>query len=173
MSRKVRHVKRALKDYPENGISKGQGYYWWYAPRSSRKVRARKVRSRTPPRRSQLTSSEFLSDIWEAEDRLGEAAVGVNSQESLKDFAEELEYVASDLRTLAQEQEDKLGNLPDSLQESETGTLLRDRQENCERIADELDQLASELQSSDAGDDPDLCREEAEKFLSEVDWSCD
>jgi hypothetical protein len=123
-------VKAARKDYPDHGIKKGEPYYWWkfrFGPKHF---------SKTKPRRSQLTQSDFYSTVWDVEDRLSEFAG------SIEDARMERDSAVDELRQLAEECQDKRSNMPDSLQDSETGQLLEER-------ADELESMASELESVD------------------------
>jgi len=59
------HKVKARKDYPQFGIKKGDEHYTWsvmYGPRNSRTFR-----QLTPPKPSQLTSSEFLIEYYSME----------------------------------------------------------------------------------------------------------
>lgn len=122
-------VKKARKAIKGTDIKKGDSYYWW-------KFRfGGKHTSKTPPRRSQLTQSAFLGALYDLEDRIGDAKADA-------DLPDELRSIAEELRSLAEECEEKHGNMPDSLQESDTGQMLQDRAQACNDAADELDQIA-------------------------------
>lgn len=57
-------VKKARKDIPGTDIKAGESYYWW-------KFRfGGKHYSKTPPRRSQLTQSDFLGQLYAIEDEI-------------------------------------------------------------------------------------------------------
>jgi hypothetical protein len=140
------HERKAAKDYPGTDIKKGDTYYYVQiktGPRSSRTIRS-KIR----PKRWQLTGSEFYSTLWQIED---ERFDGVAEASDLKDIAEEL-------RTLGEEQQEKFDNMPDGLQQGDTGQLLEARAENCGTWADEIetvaDQLEEELTTFDDGLEP-------------------
>lgn len=129
------HHRKAAKDYPDHGITKGDLYYYTKiktGPRSSRVLR-----SKEPFKRSQLTSSEFLSQLYDIEDSLA----------ALTDIGEARD-LAESLRELGQEQQDKLDNMPEGLQESETGELLRTRAEGCEAAADSIDEIVDEWKTA-------------------------
>lgn len=145
---KVKQVT-ARKDYPQFGIKKGDLHYTWSlktGPRSS--VTYRQI---AKPRRSQLTTSEYLSSLYDWEDSL-EAASDVDSLRPLVD----------DIRALGEEQRGKYDNLPDGFQMGETGQLLEERADACERAADELEEIIGEF---DSGPDEDEDREEWEQGL--------
>jgi len=136
---KVHFVKSARKDNP---VAKaGESYYWW-KPMVGGRGGAKRY-SKTPPTRSQLTQSEFLSALYEIED--GSMA---NAQEP-GDFRD----IAEALRDLGQEQRDKYDNMPEGLQQGDTGQTLDERASNCESWADEIenagDQLETDLTSID------------------------
>lgn len=129
------HHRKAAKDYPDHGIAKGDLYYYTKiktGPRSSRVLR-----SKEPFKRSQLTTSEFLSQLYDLEDSLA----------ALTDIGEARD-LAESLRELGQEQQDKLDNMPEGLQESETGELLRTRAEGCEAAAESIDEIVDEWETA-------------------------
>jgi hypothetical protein len=128
---RVQKVERAQKDYPEHGIKKGEPYWWW-------KFRfGGKHYSKTPPRQSQLTQSGFLSQVWGLEEQLADMKPeAFEDAEALKD---ERDSLAEEIRQAGEECSEKRDNMPDSLQDSETGELLQSRADECESFADELE----------------------------------
>jgi hypothetical protein len=107
---RVHHVKKARKDNP--AVKKGESYYWWKFRFGGKRY------SKTRPKRSQLTQSGFLSQLWDLEDNLPTEGISAEDAES---FAEELE-------SLAAECEDSLYAMPDHLQDSSSsGELLQER----------------------------------------------
>ncbi len=141
---KVHHVKRAQKDYKSFGIKKGDSYYWWkfnFGP---------KIKSKTAPKPSQLTRSEFLGTVAEIEEEL----TGCSDKDSLND-------IIIKIRELAEEQEEKKGNMPDSLQQGPIGELLEGRQTSLNEWADSLEELSLDEESED--DYPlEMCHYEGE-----------
>jgi len=125
---RVTYVKKARKDNP---ICKaGESYYWWkfnFGPKGY---------SLTPPKASQLTRSEFLSQMYSFEEQIG--ALVVNTADDLRDA---VENIAEEIRALGEEQTDKLCNMPEGLQEGPTGELLQIRYDECEAMADELERI--------------------------------
>lgn len=130
------HHRKARKDYPAQGIAKGDMYYFAQiktGPRSSRIIR-----SLTKPRPSQLTVSEFngwLGDLQEIE------FPAINSIEGLSETAE-------NIREFGQEQRDKFDNMPEGLQQGSTGELLEERAGGCDEWADAIDEAVSEYESA-------------------------
>lgn len=148
----AKFVKAARKDYPEAGIKKGESYYWW-------KFRFGGMhKSKTPPRASQLTQSEFLGSIYGHLETLEDIELEGLTAEDLRST---VEGVAEEIRNLGQEQEDKVSNMPDSLQESETAQLLQNREASCE-------DLACNLESIDMDVDEDLTEEDKKSRLEEI-----
>ena len=146
---RVHFVKKARKDYPEAGIKKGESYYWW-------KFRYGGLhRSKTKPKPSQLTQSDFLSQVYEIEERIQEIDID-------DDFQAEIDDIVSELEMLRDETEDKLNNMPEQLQDtSEAGILLQDR-------IDALDDWISDLESVDISIDEDLSEEELQDRVDEI-----
>lgn len=155
------HHRRARKDYPEAGIAAGEMYYYTKmktGPRSSRELR-----SKTPFRRSQLTNSPFLSQVYDIEDSL--AAVSDLDGANM---------VADDLETLAQECQESFDNMPEGLQQGDTGQMLEQRQAGCEaaceairELTDSWDEDTVRSEAEDEGGDPDEAVADALETLLE------
>lgn len=129
------HTRKAAKDYPAHGIKKGDTYYYVQiktGPRSSRTIR-----SLTRPKRWELTSSDFYRQLWPIED---EGFDAVSEASDLHDIAEQL-------RDLGSEQQDKFDNMPDGLQQGDTGQLVEQRAQQCEEWADAIEQTANDLET--------------------------
>lgn len=164
---RVHRVEKARKPQPEHGIAKGDTYYWWKFRRGGKRV------SKSPPRPSQLTQSEFMSTFLSLEEGLPtELQIGSN-EDDVRSLAGTLEDIANELESLASEQEDKKQNMPDALQESDTGQLLEQRAERCNEIAQDLQGKAGEIE--ELCDDDDLsweeAREQALAIIQDIDWS--
>lgn len=140
---RVHTVEKARKAYPEYGIAVGDTYYHW-------KPRYGGVRkSKTYPRRSQLTGSDFLATVFDIFDR---DIPECEDPDSLREIAERL-------REAGQECEDRRCNMPDALQESDTGQLLQTRYDACEEAAQACDEAADAweqaIEAARAIDEPD------------------
>lgn len=125
---RVHFVKAAAKDNPV--AKKGESYYWWKPRYGSKRY------SKTQPRPSQLTTSDFLSQQMELEERIGD--MKADDYTTFEDLRSEVEEIVSEIQSLGEEQGDKLSNMPDSLQQGPTGELLEGRASSCEEWADEL-----------------------------------
>ena len=131
------HTLTARKDYPEQGITKGDTYYKWSTRITAGKSYiSRTHRSKTYPKPSQLTSSAFLG------------ALGDLQQEGFKDIttADDLRAVAEQIRELGQEEQEKFDNMPEGFQQGDTGQTLEERAQNCEAWADAIDEAAEQLE---------------------------
>ena len=147
---KVTLVKKAMKDYPEAGIKKGEPYYWWkfrFGP---------KHYSKTPPKPQQLTQSDFLQRLYDIQDAL--AAV---SGETGDELQAEVDNIKADLQELADECTEKHDNMPEGLQDGDTGQLLQDRAEALEGAIGELDAIDFEV-------DEGLSAEEQQARIQEI-----
>lgn len=124
------HKRKAGKDYPEQGIAKGETYYTWH-PKG-----ANWQRQKTAPTPRQLTANaweHFLMDTRE-----GVEALGMLEREDLESAIEELASLA---REKGDEEDEKFNNLPESLQDSSTGELLQERRDLAYEIADSLENI--------------------------------
>ncbi len=131
---KVTHVKSARRALPAYGIAVGDSYYHWGTKSGGRFV---KRYSKTAPTRSQLTNSEFKGTLYDIFDnQIGNAQT-----------PDDLREAAEMLRTLGSEQQDKYDNMPEGLQQGDTGQMLEARASGCESAADEIDQIAEDLEN--------------------------
>lgn len=158
---KVNFVKAAAKD---NRIAKkGESYYWW-------KFRfGGKYMSKTPPRPSQLTQSDFMSRQMELEERIGDLRA-----DTFEDLKSEVESIVEEIRSLGEEQSEKHDNMPDSLQQGPTGELLEGRASSCEEWADELEGVDLDVDEPTEQDaiediDPEPTLADAEEATEEGD----
>ena len=147
----------AQKDYPDAGIKKGEEYYHW-------KFRYGGLhRSKTPPKPSQLTQSEFLSSLYDIQDRLENI-----SADTVEDIQTEVESIAEELNQMAEECREKHDNMPDGLQEGEVGQMLDERADACESAAGELESVDFEIE-----DDQTFYDEVKEELEDEIEGELD
>lgn len=143
----ARFVKSARKDYPDHGIKKGESYYWW-SFRSPRGGGSGRYFSKTPPKASQLTRSEFKSTLCSIEESLhGLAATGYEDVSSLQT---DLDNIKDELESLKSDTEDKLNNMPEGLQQGDTGQLLQTRIDELDTLIGEFDGVDFEEPEEDA-----------------------
>lgn len=120
------HHRKARKDYPNQGIEKGDMYYTWRIKMAYGGVT---YRSKEYPKPWQLTHSEFKSAVLQAEDAL--SSVG---------GVEDIESLMVDIEGIRDECQEKFDNMPEGLQQGDTGMLLEERVEA-------MDEWLHELQS--------------------------
>lgn len=126
----------ARKDYPDQGIKKGDTYYQWQLFKQPLR------RSKTPPRRSQLTGSEFLGTVYDLEDRIAEAKADDG-------LPEEIDSIKSEFEQLRDDTQEKLDNMPEGLQQGDTGNLLQERIDALDAVISELDNIDADLENKD------------------------
>lgn len=150
---RVTHVKAARKAIPSAGIEVGQPYYWWKFRFGGKHV------SKTYPKPSQLTQSDFLQQVYELNDRI-EAVDESNA-------ADEVAEIISELENLASEQEDKLSNMPDSLQQAPTGELLQNRAYAVNDMVSELEGVDMDVFDNEPEEPTEPTAEEPEEPAAE------
>jgi hypothetical protein len=111
-------------------IAKGAAYLWWKFMRGAKYVRCENCR----PSRSDLTRSDYYSTVYAIQD----AAIEGDSPEDLESARDS---IVSDLENLRDETQGKLDNMPQGLQDGDTGQLLSSRVESLESVIDELNGL--------------------------------
>ena len=156
-------VRKARKDYPNSGIKAGDTYYYT----KLKLQRGGQIkRSLKPFKPSQLTNSPFKSgwlavqEDWDAGDKDAEA----------------IRAAAEAMTSLGEEARGSFDNMPEGLQQGETGQLLETRADSCDDAAATLDALADELEALEKpGEEPvDLDYDleydsEIERIQGEVD----
>jgi len=125
-------------------------YYHWSFRYGGKHV------SKTYPKQSQLTQSEFLGAIY----GLAEDLEALSEQNSFEEIREAVEDAKSTLEEQRDECESKRDSMPYQLQDSETGELLEQRGQYCEEMIQELDGI--EIPGDDEAREEVLPEAEAE-----------
>lgn len=154
---RVHTVKKARKDYPNQGIQKGDTYYWWEFRFGG------KVRSKTYPKPSQLTQSEFLGTLYDIEERLGDLTLDDVEEGCLDDIISELE-------NLRDETQDKWDNIPEQLQDtSDAGMLLQERVDSLEEFISDLENVDLSVDEGDFTPECPNCGEYLDDLTSNME----
>jgi hypothetical protein len=152
-------VKKARKDIKGYDgkivVAKGESYYWWQFRNSPKQV------SKTMPRRSQLTRSDFYATMYDIEDAFAE--LNPESPNELRSFVEDQ---IAELQNVADECRDKQSNMPDSLQYSPTGELLEARAEAVDNIVSDLESIT--LDGEPGTDNAEALKEWMKDKIDEV-----
>lgn len=162
-------VKRAAKDYPQHGIKKGESYYWWKFRSPGGRGGSPKHFSKTPPKASQLTASEFQSGLASAQEEI--EALEPTSYSDVSSFEADVTNVKENLENLKDETQGKFDNMPEGLQQGDTGQLLENRVSEVESLVsdfdgidfaepDSIDETGEEL--DEVGAEVDVTREKDE-----------
>jgi hypothetical protein len=146
---RLHYVKKARKDNP--AVKAGEPYYWWKHAWSAKQY------SKTRPRPSQLTQSEFLSEYLSMGEDFEEAVNAAVSIGELRDARQELLDRIEELRD---ETQGRLDNMPEPLQEADTGQMMQERIDGLEGWqsdleAVDLDELGPDPEELDPDEDMD------------------
>lgn len=163
---RVHHVKRARKPNPVvtaediERAKSGQdpdaaSYYFWEFRFGGKQF------SKTPPKQSQLTQSEFLSQAYELNERIE----GLDISSDIRDLQSEVEDIIGEIRQLGEEQQEKRDNMPFQLQDSESGALLEERYEACEEWASNLESVDFDVE--EAFDEASYLAEHADELQAD------
>jgi len=124
-------VKSARKDHKEIGVKKGESYWWW-------KFRFGGIhKSKTQPKASQLTQSEFLGTMYDLQERISD----LRNEATPEDLQSMVEEIVSDIQQLGEDCQEKLDNMPEQLQYAPTGEMLQERIDGCEQWASDLESV--------------------------------
>lgn len=159
-------------------IHKGESYRWFQFAFSPKTIRCAKPECM--PTRSDLTRSEFYRSLFAIEDAFSKAMGAGKQAVDPTIVASAARDAAEELRNLASECEDKRSNMPEGLQDSDTGQLLETRAQECNDKADEIESYADDAESkweSRADEDDEgkgeqeICDDIIDELESNIDFS--
>ena len=130
---RVTFVKSARKANPVAAV--GESYYWWKFRYGGKRF------SKTYPRGSQLTQSAYFGGVRELVERIEDADIQIGEYDTFIEFRDE---IVSDIRQLGEEASESRDNMPEGLQEGDTGQMLEARYEACEQAASEIEYMEPE-----------------------------
>ena len=151
---RVIFVQHAQKDYPDRGIKKGEPYYWWKPNFGAKHF------SKTPPKPSQVTTSAFMGTFLGIQEQADESRPTYSAELEDSGLESWRDDLVSELESLRDETQEKLDNMPEGLQQGDTGQMLQERVDGVESIISDL-----ESASLDWPETP-----ERDKQISDADW---
>ncbi len=134
-------------------ILKGEPYYWWsnmVGSRGVRRIRCSKCR----PRPSELVGSDKISRIMGAveqvEDSLGQLVDVISGNpksftEFRDDVANALQDASQEIGSVGEEYGESFDNMPEGLQQGETGQRCEEMRDNCSDWACQLEDAANTI----------------------------
>jgi len=162
---RVTSVKKAQKSPGKCGkcgdaIGEGQPYVWWAFRYGGKRIRCAKPEC--APKGSDLTQSEFYSTLYSIQE---DAKLDGSTVEELEGQRDD---VVSQLNDLAEETRGKFENMPDGLQQGDTGQLLEERADACESAAQELESVDCDEIDREEGESDDDFEQRKQEHLEEV-----
>lgn len=155
---RVTHVKKARKAIPHAGIEVGDSYYWWKFRQGGKQV------SKTPPKRSQLTNSPFLSALYDYQDGLANFTLDQFKTDGVTHFLEQAQC-------MLEEEEEKCSNMEcNSMEHLPSYETISERRDVLQAYVDELETIEGELdleEPEEPGEEPD--EPDAEDFTNGFD----
>lgn len=169
---RAQFIKSARKDYPEIGVKKGESYWRWSLNVGGRFVQRM---SKTQPRRSQLTNSEFIAAMCDAEDNLQQAFAKFAQDDEAEtcDLLAEIESVKSEVEQAREVCEEKQTNLEQAFPGGCPNLeLMESRIAACNDIEDQLDSLVNDIEAEEQDEDEDdqSFRERILDMEQNVNW---
>jgi hypothetical protein len=143
----------ARKDSPKAcpQAKAGQAYYWWRTRMKGAKNGMTRC-SLSYPKPSQLTMSDFWGAVYSLQEEIERAG----PYDSVEDLEADRGTWADSARDIGSEQQDKLDNMPQQLQDGDTGQMIAERVEGCEDWATEIEAIDMPDRSNfDEGEDGD------------------
>lgn len=151
---RLHFVKKARKNYRDHGIKRGDSYYWWKFARSIKQY------SKDRPKQSQLTRSAFWSAFYSIEEEFSSTPTNMEDLESF------VNQIKDRLENLRDETQEKFDNMPQGLQDGDTGQQLAARVDACDELINEIDGVDQSF--DDPNDDGSAEVERADQVWQEV-----
>lgn len=138
-------------------INVGESYYTWCFYGGQPQY------SKERPKPSQLTQNWFKQELYSIQEKIEEF-----EPEDIEDVATFVDDIRSDAESLRDECQEHLDNMPEQLQDSDSGQTLQDRIDNLDSVIGDIDNFDSEFESEiekedDETDDEFLERQSEEK----------
>lgn len=161
----------AGKDYPAEGIKKGDTYYKW-----SPGFRGPTLRSKTRPRPSQLTTNDFLVAYYGVVEQIEDALADTTNADKPVPTTDECTSMrdgwVSELETARDELQVKFDNMPEGFQNGETGQTMQERIDAAEAFIGELEGVDFDYEEdlpegADAEDKEEAMREHFQNKFQE------
>lgn len=127
-------------------------YYWWKFRYGGKRF------SKSYPKPSQLTQSNYLGTLYSVQENFS-----LEGCESIEDIKGVLEDASQEISSAGEEARDSFDNMPEGLQQGETGMLLESRADACENASSELSCWEPDDDSADIED----LREEASSVFDD------
>lgn len=138
-------------------INVGESYYTWCFYGGQPQY------SKERPKPSQLTQNWFKQELYSIQEKIEEF-----EPEDVEDVATFVDDIRSDAESLRDECQEHLDNMPEQLQDSDSGQTLQERIDNLDSVIGDIDNFDSEFESQiekedDETDDEFLERQSEEK----------
>ena len=138
-------------------INVGESYYNWCFYGGQPQY------SKERPKPSQLTQNWFKQELYSIQEKIEEF-----EPEDVEDVATFVDDIRSDAESLRDECQEHLDNMPEQLQDSDSGQTLQERIDNLDSVIGDIDNFDSEFESEiekedDETDDEFLERQSEEK----------
>ena len=138
-------------------INVGESYYTWCFYGGQPQY------SKERPKPSQLTQNWFKQELYSIQEKIEEF-----EPEDVEDVATFVDDIRSDAESLRDECQEHLDNMPEQLQDSDSGQTLQERIDNLDSVIGDIDNFDSEFESEiekedDETDDDFLERQSEEK----------
>lgn len=137
-----------------NAGETGAASYFWAAFKTGPRSSMKKFWKKQPPQ-SELTLSEFWSTVYGIQEDAESDSFDFDDLESKRD-----EY-AERIREVGEECRGKFDNMPEGLQQGDSGQLLEQRADSCEQVADDIEGIDIPCEDDYSEEEPEDKESEA------------
>lgn len=137
-------------------INVGESYYTWCFYGGQPQY------SKERPRASQLTQNWFKQELYSIQEKIEDF-----EPEDVEDIATFIDELHSDAESLRDECQEHLDNMPEQLQDSDSGQTLQERIDNLDSVIGDLDNFDSEFESQIEREEDETDDEWMQRVLDE------
>ena len=141
----------------------GETYWWWKNRMKGMKEGVVRCTVGSPPKRSQTIVSDYSSAVVAISEDMDDS-----SFEDVTDFEAARDEWVEQIKGIADEQDEKLNNMPEQFQESDTGQLLQERKDALESWAAEIEGVTVDEPDRDDYEEGEEGDEEYQDALNEA-----
>ena len=137
-------------------INVGESYYTWCFYGGQPQY------SKERPKPSQLTQNWFKQELYSIQEKIEEF-----EPEDVEDVATFIDEIRDDAESLRDECQEHLDNMPEQLQDSDSGQTLQERIDNLDSVIGDIDNFDSEFESEIEKEDDETDEEFLERQSEE------
>lgn len=152
---RVTTVEKARKDQGKCSkcgdlILAGHKYKWWafmVGGRGGPKIK-RCGKPECAPKPQDLTQSEYTRQTLDFDEQIGQLTLSERTIDAAESLKSDLENLAGEIEGLSDEQDEKFNNMPEGLQQGDSGQQLEARRDACTTSKESVEEAVSAIDTA-------------------------